>query len=162
LSPTTAHNSTTRHLYGAHGHVTFLGAGPGDPGLLTLRAVEALAQADVLVADPQVHDVVRTHTRAGVDTPLREADDPSTGAAATGGAADLAMAAARAGKRVVRAVTGDPGLDADAAREMLACAGEGIPFEVVPGIATAVGVPAYAGVPLRNGRGTDVRFIDAR
>ncbi|HWM39828.1 MAG TPA: SAM-dependent methyltransferase, partial [Streptomyces sp.] len=162
MSPTTAHNSTTQHLYGAHGHVTFLGAGPGDPGLLTLRAVEALAQADVLVADPQVYDVVRTHARAGVDTPLRKADDASTSPAPAGGAADLAMAAARAGKRVVRAVTGDPGLDADAAREMLACAGEGIPFEVVPGIATAVGVPAYAGVPLRNGHGTDVRFIDAR
>jgi uroporphyrinogen III methyltransferase / synthase len=162
LSPTTAHTPNTRHLYGAHGHVTFLGAGPGDPGLLTLRAVEALAHADVLVADPQVHDVVGSHVRAGVDTPLREADSPSTPPASTGGAADLAMAAARAGKRVVRAVTGDPGLDADAAREMLACAREGIPFEVVPGIATAVGVPAYAGVPLRDGQGADVRFIDAR
>ncbi|MGH3311369.1 MAG: uroporphyrinogen-III synthase [Streptomyces sp.] len=164
MSPTAAHNSPTQHLYGAHGHVTFLGAGPGDPGLLTLRGVEALAQADVLVADPQVYDVVRAHARAGVDTPLRvETDGTSTAPGPTGGgAADLAMAAARAGKRVVRAVTGDPGLDADAAREMLACAGEGIPFEVVPGIATAVGVPAYAGVPLRDAQGTDVRFIDAR
>ena len=49
-----------------HGHVTFLGAGPGDPGLLTLRAVEALANADVLVAEPEVLDVVRTHARSGV------------------------------------------------------------------------------------------------
>ncbi|QPP07174.1 bifunctional uroporphyrinogen-III C-methyltransferase/uroporphyrinogen-III synthase [Streptomyces bathyalis] len=170
MSPTTAHNSTVRHLYGAHGHVTFLGAGPGDPGLLTLRAVEALAQADVLVADPHVYDVVRGHARAGVDTPLRveaeakpdaKADGASADAAANG-AADIAMAAARSGKRVVRAVTGDPGLDADASREMLACAREGIPFEVVPGIATAVGVPAYAGIPLRDAEGTDVRFIDAR
>ncbi len=72
------------------------------------------------------------------------------------------MAAARSGKRVVRAVSGDPGLDADAAREMLACADEGITFEVVPGVAAAVGVPAYAGVPLRDEHGTDVRFIDAR
>lgn len=52
----------------ALGHVTFLGAGPGDPGLLTLRAVEALAHADVLVADGHVLDVVRTHARPGVDT----------------------------------------------------------------------------------------------
>lgn len=166
MSPTTANTPAKRpspHLHGAHGHVTFLGAGPGDPGLLTLRAVEALAQADVLVADPQVHDVVRTHARAGVDTPFHiEADAPSADAPPVGGAADLAMGAARSGKRVVRAVTGDPGLDADAAREMLACADEGIPFEVVPGIATAVGVPAYAGVPLRDEQGTDVRFIDAR
>ena len=48
-----------------HGHVTFLGAGPGDPGLLTLRAVEALANADVLVAEHDVLDVVRQHARQG-------------------------------------------------------------------------------------------------
>lgn len=174
MSPTTAHNPTTptvataaaavnRHLYGAHGHVTFLGAGPGDPGLLTLRAVEALAQADVLVADPEVHAVVLTHARAGVDVPLQAVDDTDHETCATvAGAADLVMAAARNGKRVVRAVAGDPGLDADAAQEMLVCAAEGITFEVVPGVAAAVGVPAYAGVPLRDAHGTDVRFVDAR
>ncbi|KJY31339.1 SAM-dependent methyltransferase, partial [Streptomyces katrae] len=60
------------------GLVTFLGAGPGDPGLLTLRAVEALAAADVLIAEPEVLDVVRTHARAGVDTPqLTVADEKS-------------------------------------------------------------------------------------
>ncbi|MFI8854968.1 bifunctional uroporphyrinogen-III C-methyltransferase/uroporphyrinogen-III synthase [Streptomyces sp. 891-h] len=156
-----------QHLHGAHGHVTFLGAGPGDPGLLTLRAVEALGQADVLVADPRVYDVVRAHTRAGVDTPLQAvADEASTASAAADDAAldpgESAIAAARAGKRVVRAVAGDPGLDSDAAREMLALADQGIPFEVVPGVAAAVGVPAYAGVPLRDAQGTDVRFVDAR
>lgn len=152
----------------AHGHVTFLGAGPGDPGLLTLRAVEALAAADVLIAEPEVLEVVRTHARAGVDTPqLTIADEVSAaaGVPVIRDAANLVMEAARSGRRVVRAVTGDPGLDGDAAEEMLACATGGIPFEVVPGVATAVGVPAYAGVPLRGGRGdegTDVRFVDAR
>ncbi|MDK1475390.1 bifunctional uroporphyrinogen-III C-methyltransferase/uroporphyrinogen-III synthase [Streptomyces sp. 549] len=155
--------AVNRHLYGANGHVTFLGAGPGDPGLLTLRAVEALAQADVLVADPEVHAVVRSHARAGVDVPLQAVDDTDHETCATvAGAADLVMAAARNGKRVVRAVAGDPGLDADAAQEMLVCAAEGITFEVVPGVAAAVGVPAYAGVPLRDAHGTDVRFVDAR
>ncbi|MDJ1133842.1 uroporphyrinogen-III synthase [Streptomyces iconiensis] len=154
-------------MHGAHGHVTFLGAGPGDPGLLTLRAVEALAQAEVLVADPRVHHVVRPHARVGVDTPLRpEADGLSTAPAPAGDAAvdpgESAIASARSGKRVVRAVAGDPGLDSDAAREMLALASEGIPFEVVPGVASVVGVPAYAGVPLRDAQGTDVRFVDAR
>ncbi|MFI1017341.1 uroporphyrinogen-III synthase [Streptomyces sp. NPDC020965] len=161
MSPTTNPSSA----YSAHGHVTFLGAGPGDPGLLTLRAVEALAGADVLIAEPDVLDVVRGHARASVSTPeLTVVDDASTAVRipVLRDAVNLVMEAARGGKRVVRAVTGDPGLDADAGQEMLACAAEGIPFEVVPGVATAVGVPAYAGVPLRDAQGTDVRFVDAR
>lgn len=147
------------------GLVTFLGAGPGDPGLLTLRAVEALGAADVLIAEPEVLDVVRTHARASVDTPqLTVADEKSAaaGVPVIRDAANLVMEAARSGRRVVRAVTGDPGLDGNAAAEMLACANEGIPFEVVPGVATAVGVPAYAGVPLRGDKGADVRFVDAK
>ncbi|RZD64845.1 bifunctional uroporphyrinogen-III C-methyltransferase/uroporphyrinogen-III synthase [Streptomyces albidoflavus] len=151
-------------MFSDHGHVTFLGAGPGDPGLLTLRAVEALAAADVLVAEEQVLDVVRAHARAGADMPQLSADEASTPAEARrfGDAANLVMGAARAGKRVVRAVQGDPGLDSEAVREMLACAAEGVTFEVVPGIAEAVGVPAYAGIPLRDETGADVRFVDAR
>ncbi|MFD6496363.1 uroporphyrinogen-III synthase [Streptomyces sp. NPDC060188] len=165
-----------------HGHVTFLGAGPGDPGLLTLRAVEALANADVLVAEDDVLDVVRVHARQGVavlntdsDTspdPYRNPGTPQLtvvdGTSATVGdpasrdAANLVMTAARGGKRVVRAVSGDPGLDTYAAEEMLACVAAGVPFEVVPGIAAALGVPAYAGVPLRDAQGADVRFVDAR
>ncbi|MCX5411831.1 MULTISPECIES: uroporphyrinogen-III synthase [unclassified Streptomyces] len=147
------------------GHVTFLGAGPGDPGLLTLRAVEALASADVLVAEPEVLDVVRCHARAGVSTPeLTVVDMSSTpaGVPVLRDAANLVMEAAKGGRRVVRAVTGDPGMDGNTGAEMLACAAAGVPFEVVPGIANAVGVPAYAGVPLRDAQGADVRFVDAR
>lgn len=151
-----------------HGHVTFLGAGPGDPGLLTLRAVEALAAADVLIADPQVLDVVRMHARTHVDMPAQTVTDEASKTGSLVGipvlrdTANLVMSAARSGKRVVRAVLGDPGLDGNAADEMLACADNGITFEVVPGVATAVGVPAYAGVPLHDGKGGDVRFVDAR
>ncbi|MEV0493776.1 bifunctional uroporphyrinogen-III C-methyltransferase/uroporphyrinogen-III synthase [Streptomyces atratus] len=147
------------------GHVTFLGAGPGDPGLLTLRAVEALASADVLVAEPDVLGVVRGHARAGVSTPeLAVVDVTSTtaGVPVLRDAVNLVMEAAKGGRRVVRAVSGDPGLDGNAGAEMLACAAAGIPFEVVPGVANAVGVPAYAGVPLRDAQGADVRFVDAR
>jgi uroporphyrinogen III methyltransferase / synthase len=147
------------------GHVTFLGAGPGDPGLLTLRAVEALASADVLVAEPDVLDVVRCHARAGVSTPeMTVVDMASTpaGVPVLRDAANLCMEAAKGGRRVVRAVKGDPGLDGNTGAEMLACAAAGVPFEVVPGIANAVGVPAYAGVPLRDAQGADVRFVDAR
>ncbi|MFE4957767.1 uroporphyrinogen-III synthase [Streptomyces sp. NPDC056653] len=147
------------------GHVTFLGAGPGDPGLLTLRAVEALASADVLVAEPDVLGVVRGHARVGVSTPELAVVDVSSTAAGVPvlrDAANLVMEAAKGGRRVVRAVSGDPGLDGSAGAEMLACAAAGIPFEVVPGVANAVGVPAYAGVPLRDAQGADVRFVDAR
>ncbi|MHC0430390.1 bifunctional uroporphyrinogen-III C-methyltransferase/uroporphyrinogen-III synthase [Streptomyces sp. O3] len=145
------------------GHVTFLGAGPGDPGLLTLRAVEALAGADVLVADPDVLDVVRAHARAGAEIPSMPEQPEGDASSTPADAANLVMAAARVGKRVVRAVSGDPGLDTGAGDEMLACAAEGVTFEVVPGVAAAVGVPAYAGVPLRDGQGgADVRFVDAR
>ncbi|MFE7774450.1 uroporphyrinogen-III synthase [Streptomyces sp. NPDC057445] len=164
MSPTTTATSASS-AYSAPGHVTFLGAGPGDPGLLTLRAVEALAGADVLIAEPDVLEVVRGHARAGVSTPeLTIVDDASTaaGVPVLRDVTNLVMEAARGGKRVVRAVGGDPGLDGNAGQEMLACAAEGIAFEVVPGVATAVGVPAYAGVPLRDAQGTDVRFIDAR
>ena len=139
----------------AAGHVTFLGAGPGDPGLLTLRAVEALGMADVLVGDSQVLDVVRTHARADVGTAEPAADGEALDLAAA--ASQLVMASARTGKRVVRAVSGDPVLDPGAAEEMLACAHAGIPFEVVPGVSAALGVPAYAGVPLCG----DVRYVDA-
>ncbi|TDC08615.1 bifunctional uroporphyrinogen-III C-methyltransferase/uroporphyrinogen-III synthase [Streptomyces sp. 8K308] len=147
----------------SYGHVTFLGAGPGDPGLLTLRAVDALAQADVLIADPEAYEVVRAHVRAGTDAPLQATGAdlaPGGAAAGTVDAADLVMRAARGGKRVVRAVAGDPGMDADATADMLALAAEGITFEVVPGIAHGVGVAAYAGVPLRDPEGGDVRFVD--
>ncbi|MFH9471321.1 uroporphyrinogen-III synthase [Streptomyces clavifer] len=147
------------------GHVTFLGAGPGDPGLLTLRAVEALASADVLVAEPDVLDVVRCHARAGVSTPEVTVVDMSStavGVPVLRDAANLVMEAAKGGRRVVRAVTGDPGLDGNTGAEMLACAAAGVPFEVVPGIANAFGVAAYAGVPLRDAQGADVRFVDAR
>ncbi|WP_138903563.1 uroporphyrinogen-III synthase [Streptomyces albidochromogenes] len=164
MSPTTTSTSVPS-AFPVSGHVTFLGAGPGDPGLLTLRAVEALASADVLIAEPHVLDVVRTHARQGVSTPqLTVVDDASTAAGipAIRDAVNLVMEAARGGRRVVRAISGDPGLDGNAGDEMLACAAEGIPFEVVPGVASAVGVPAYAGVPLRDGRGADVRFVDAR
>ncbi|EFL01785.1 MULTISPECIES: uroporphyrinogen-III synthase [unclassified Streptomyces] len=161
MSPTTSALAAVA-TEAPHGHVTFLGAGPGDPGLLTLRAVEALAAADVLIAEPRVLDVVRAHARGDADAPLLT-DEASTepGTPGVGDAVNLVMEAARGGRRVVRAVSGDPGLDTDTAAEMLACAAEGIPFEVVPGIAAAVGVPAYAGVPLRDAQGTDVRFVDA-
>ncbi|GLW69896.1 bifunctional uroporphyrinogen-III C-methyltransferase/uroporphyrinogen-III synthase [Kitasatospora phosalacinea] len=135
------------------GRCTFLGAGPGDPGLLTLRAVDVLGTADVLIADPLTAAAVRTHCPSGV-----QVIDPADAGREL---ADLAADAVKAGRHLVRTVDGDPGLDGCAAQEMLRCAQAGVPFEVVPGVAQSVGVPAYAGVPLRGGQGADVRFVDA-
>ncbi|GJF29805.1 bifunctional uroporphyrinogen-III C-methyltransferase/uroporphyrinogen-III synthase [Kitasatospora sp. NE20-6] len=151
MSPTAASQSTPQ---APAGRCTFLGAGPGDPGLLTLRAVDVLASADILIADPLTAVAVRAHCPAGVQvhSPAEEAGLD---------VARLVADAVRAGKHVVRTVDGDPGLDGCAAEEMLCCAGAAIPFEVIPGVAQSVGVPAYAGVPLRGSQGADVRFVDA-
>ncbi|MER5640796.1 bifunctional uroporphyrinogen-III C-methyltransferase/uroporphyrinogen-III synthase [Kitasatospora sp. NPDC002227] len=152
MSPTAATSPTTTPATPA-GRCTFLGAGPGDPGLLTLRAVDVLASADILIADPLTAAAVRTHCPAGIQvhTPCEE-DGLDV--------AKLVAEAVRSGKHVVRTVDGDPGLDGCAAEEMLRCAQAEIPFEVVPGVAQSVGVPAYAGVPLRGSQGADVRFVD--
>ncbi|OIV36384.1 bifunctional uroporphyrinogen-III C-methyltransferase/uroporphyrinogen-III synthase [Mangrovactinospora gilvigrisea] len=140
----------------SEGRVTFLGAGPGDPGLLTLRGASALAAADVVIADPGTLTVADEHCprhTERTELPLAES---------SGDGLKLAMEAARAGRRVVRCVAGDPGLDGAIAAEMLDCARAGVPFEVVPGIARAAAVPSYAGMPLRgSGAGAGVRFADA-
>ncbi|MFI9269431.1 uroporphyrinogen-III synthase [Kitasatospora sp. NPDC052896] len=143
------------------GRCTFLGAGPGDPGLLTLRAVEVLASADLLIADPLTAAAVRTHCPEGVQLQAPGAVDGESAAFDAASLAKLVTDAVEAGKHVVRTVDGDPGLDGRAAEEMLLCAKAGLPFEVIPGVAQSVGVPAYAGVPLRGSNGADVRFVDA-
>ncbi|TWF99350.1 uroporphyrinogen-III synthase [Kitasatospora viridis] len=145
------------------GRCTFLGAGPGDPGLLTLRAVEVLATADLLIADPLTAVAVRSHCPQAVQ--LYSPAESETGPLDIGGGDPAAIGkligeAVQAGKHVVRTVDGDPGLDGRAAEEMLACARAGLAFEVIPGVAQSVGVPAYAGVPLRGSNGADVRFVD--
>ncbi|NLT56240.1 MAG: bifunctional uroporphyrinogen-III C-methyltransferase/uroporphyrinogen-III synthase [Actinomycetales bacterium] len=130
------------------GRVAFVGAGPGDEGLLTLRAVERLHQADVVVLDQLPRDVLlATHCREGVevlDAGFGEDGEPMTRAAR----AKLVLQAARSGGRVARLMDGDPALFSGLAEEILACRKAGIPFEVVPGVSAATAVPTYAGIPL--------------
>jgi uroporphyrinogen III methyltransferase/synthase len=122
------------------GRIAFVGSGPGDPGLLTIRAREALAAAPLVVTDPDVPDGVRALIADGAE--IRPA---------VGEPADVAndlVAEASAGRQVVRLVGGDP-LTADAVvAETLAVAAAGVPFDVVPGVSPGTAVPAYAGVPL--------------
>ena len=122
------------------GRLTFVGAGPGDPGLLTVRAAEALRSAALVLVDPDVPAAVVE--LAGPDAEVRPAiGDPET-------VAGTLVAETRSGSSVVRLVAGDP-LSADAVvREVVCVATAGIPFDVVPGVPVATGVPAYAGVPV--------------
>jgi uroporphyrinogen III methyltransferase / synthase len=134
------------------GRVAFVGAGPGDEGLLTVRAAALLAQADLVVADPEL--IAQLGRLADPEAEIADADalaqDPR-----------LLIKAARAGQHVVRLVRGDPLLFGHASPEAAACAKAHVPFEVVPGVPVATAVPAYAGIPLTSEASGDVRIIHA-
>jgi uroporphyrinogen III methyltransferase/synthase len=149
--------STTRASR-AVGTVAFVGAGPGDPSLLTLRAAELLARADVVVLGGQPAGELLRHCREGVEV----LDPAAVAEAATPAArAKLAAQSAKGGHRVVRLMDGDPVLFGTLAEEAAACARSGVPFEVVPGVSAASAVPAYAGVPLCDGRTRGVHVVAA-
>ena len=120
------------------GWVAFVGAGPGDDGLLTMRAVRLLAAASLVVAEPELSDRVR-HLLAE-DVQVAEPSDVA-------GTAKVLAVAAKAGQLAVRLFPGDP-LLSGAAAEVQACAKAKARFEIVPGVAAATGTPAYAGIAL--------------
>ncbi|GAB3272913.1 bifunctional uroporphyrinogen-III C-methyltransferase/uroporphyrinogen-III synthase [Kineosporia babensis] len=130
------------------GSVAFVGAGPGDDGLLTLRAVERLGEADVVVVDQLPREaIISRYCRAGVeivDAGFGEDGQPMTRASR----AKVVVTAAKTGARVVRLLDGDPATFTGLAEEIQACRKQSLPFEVVPGVSAASAVPAYAGVPL--------------
>jgi uroporphyrinogen III methyltransferase/synthase len=133
------------------GWVAFVGAGPGDDGLLTLRAVRLLATASLVVAEPEVADRVR-HLLAE-EVQLAEPSDVA-------GTAKVLAVAARAGQLAVRLFPGDP-LLSGAAAEVQACAKAKARFEIVPGVAAATGTPAYAGIALTGDAPGELRIIHA-
>lgn len=143
--------------------VAFVGAGPGDPGLLTVRAREYLGCADTLVVDdPETAERLSGLLRADVNVVQTGAvGGPRRSPAAR---AKLLVREARALRAsdtlVVRVMVGDPGAFTSLSQEALACRGAGVPFEVVPGVSVAWSVPTYAGVPLTSGSG-EVHVIDA-
>jgi uroporphyrinogen III methyltransferase/synthase len=141
------------------GSVAFVGTGPGDPGLLTLRAVDLIAAADVLVLDQlmRADDLARW---ARPDVELLDAGFGEDGQPLThAGRAKIVTRAAKAGRRVVRLMDGDPGTFNGLAEEALACRKAGVPFEVVPGVSAVTAVPAYAGVPLTTTRSRAVHVV---
>ena len=130
------------------GLVSLVGAGPGDPGLLTRRAAERLAQADVVLYDALVAaEVLRLAPRAHCFHVGKRAGRPSVSQRAI---ERLLVRAARRGKRVVRLKCGDPFVFGRGGEEALALAEAGIPFEVVPGVSSAIAAPALAGIPVTH------------
>src|SRR6478672_5146363 len=122
------------------GRIAFVGTGPGDPGLLTVRARDALAAAPLVVTDPDVPEAVLALVADGAEV------RPAVGAP-TEVARELIAEVAN-GRSVTRLVAGDP-LTVDAVvAEALAVSAAGVPFDVVPGVPSGTAVPAYAGVPL--------------
>ncbi|ACG74487.1 uroporphyrin-III C-methyltransferase [Anaeromyxobacter sp. K] len=137
------------------GFVSLVGAGPGDAGLLTRRGAERLRTADVVLydalVDPAVLALAPSAHRFHVG---KRAGRPSVSQRAI---ERLLVRAARAGKRVVRLKCGDPFVFGRGGEEALALAAAGVPFEVVPGVSSAVAAPALAGIPVTH-RGTSAAF----
>ena len=134
------------------GMVYLVGAGPGDPGLLTLRGADCLRRADLVLYDYLVNPRTLAHAprRAARECLGRHGQGRIMAQAEVN---ERMVAAARAGQTVVRLKGGDPLVFAHAAEECAALAAAGIPFEVVPGITAALAAGSYAGVPL-TGRHT--------
>jgi uroporphyrin-III C-methyltransferase / precorrin-2 dehydrogenase / sirohydrochlorin ferrochelatase len=132
-----------------NGSVTLVGAGPGDPELLTLRAVRALQSADVILFDDLV-------SRDVLDFARREARKMLVGKTGFGPSCKqedinaLMVSLAKQGKRVVRLKGGDPLIFGRAAEEIEACEAANIAFDVVPGITAAQGAAAKLGIPLTD------------
>jgi uroporphyrin-III C-methyltransferase len=131
------------------GVVHLVGAGPGDPRLITVLGLDLLRRADVVVYDRLVSPDLVAEARP-------EAERIFVGKEAGGHSCrqeeinDLLIHHARAGKRVVRLKGGDPFVFGRGGEEALACAEAGVPWEVVPGVTSALGVPARAGIPVTH------------
>ena len=141
---------------GRRGFVVLAGAGPGDPELLTIRTAKRLAEADVVfydaLVDPQVLDLAGAAQRVFVG---KRAGRPALTQASIN---RLMIRAARQGRRVVRLKGGDPFVFGRGGEEALALVHAGIPFEVVPGITSAVSAAELSGIPVTH-RGLASAFV---
>ena len=162
------------------GHVSFVGSGPGDPDLLTVRAVELLNDAEVIVTEVPGHaalvrgvlglpaptlrvdedgnevEVPATQGPEIVDGGFGQDGQPLTHAAR----AKVVLKHAKSGKRVVRLMAGDPFLYASGPEEAQACVKAGIGFEIVPGVSSVSAVPTYAGIPLTTKNNREVAVVN--
>jgi uroporphyrinogen III methyltransferase/synthase len=141
------------------GFVSFVGSGPGDPDLLTVRAVELLRAAEVVITEAPEHAALVQALCAQaevVDGGFGQDGQPLTHA----GRAKVVVKQAKSGKRVVRLMAGDPFVYASGPEEAQACVKAGVGFEVVPGLSSVTAVPAYAGVPLTTKANREVAVVN--
>ena len=173
-NPATPATTSSRAL----GWVSFVGSGPGDPDLLTVRAVELLRDAEVVVTEVPEHAAL-VRTVLGLPTPQVEVDENGTESVVPGPGPELVdggfgedgqplthasrakvvVRQAKRGLRVVRLMSGDPFLYASGPEEAQACTKAGLGFEIVPGVSSVTAVPAYAGIPLTTKSNREVAVV---
>src|ERR1051325_3859404 len=141
--PDRAHSSEWESEGGA-GVVYLVGAGPGDPGLITARGLELLRSADVVVYDRLVSPALLAQAPAEAERILRPTDQQDVNA--------LLIDRAREGRNVVRLKGGDPFVFGRGAEECEALRAAAVPYEVIPGVTSATAVPAAAGIPVTHRR----------
>ena len=131
------------------GSVALVGGGPGDAGLITVHGRRLLAEADVVVVDKLAPRSLLAELDPGVEV-IDAGKAPHAHNLTQDQINELIVSRARAGQRVVRLKGGDPFVFGRGGEEALACVRAGVPFSVVPGVTSAVAVPAYAGIPVTH------------
>ena len=141
------------------GKVYLVGAGPGDPGLITVKGAACIAAADVVIYDYLASPLLLNHAAETAET-IYVGKKGGDHTLSQDGINALIVEKAKAGHTVARLKGGDPFIFGRGGEEAEILAGEGIPFEIVPGVTSAIAAPAYAGIPLTHRKHTPtVAFI---
>jgi uroporphyrin-III C-methyltransferase len=132
-----------------NGKVYLVGAGPGDPGLITVRGLELLRQANAIVYDQLVNPALLEEASSAAER-IFVGKQVGRHCIAQSEINQILIHYARLGQKIVRLKGGDPFVFGRGGEEAEALADAGIPFEIIPGVSSAVAVPAYAGIPLTH------------